>query len=151
MGCHCLLQNKRIDIHKTLNLCQYFADLSIMPFNFSSYCLTFLTILEVLLECCKHFLPNFGMDLCTWFSTFPAAWIFLLIYKVPHGTAVRNPPANAGDTRDAALILGQTTPGVGNGNLLWYFCLENYMCLVVRIGDRSPKWQWLKDKEGKNP
>ena len=23
--------------------------------------------------------------------------------------------------------------------------------LVVRIGNRSPKWQWLKDKEGKKP
>ena len=24
-------------------------------------------------------------------------------------------------------------------------------CQVVRIGNRSPKWRWLKDKEGKSP
>ena len=32
---------------------------------------------------------------------------------------VRNPPANAGDTRDAGLIPGsERSPGEGNGNLL---------------------------------
>ena len=37
---------------------------------------------------------------------------------------VINPPANAGDPRerDVGLI-----PGVGNGNLLQYSCLENSM------------------------
>ena len=37
-------------------------------------------------------------------------------------------PANAGDTRDMSLIpaLGRS-PGVGNGNPLQYFCLENSM------------------------
>ena len=24
-------------------------------------------------------------------------------------------------------------------------------CSVVRIGNRSPEWWWLKDKEGKSP
>ena len=35
-------------------------------------------------------------------------------------------PANAGDSRDADLVpeLGRS-PGVGNGNLLHYSCLEN--------------------------
>ena len=121
-----------------------------MPFNFRSYCLMFITILEVLLECCKHFLPNFSRDVCTWFSIFPTAWIFLLIYKVSHGRVARNPPANVGDIREAALILGQTIPVVWNGNLLWYFCLENDMCQVARIGERSPEWWWLKDKEWKS-
>ena len=39
---------------------------------------------------------------------------------------VKNPSANAGDTRDAASIpaLGRS-PGGRNGNLLQYFCLEN--------------------------
>ena len=38
---------------------------------------------------------------------------------------VKNPPANAGDTRDAGSIpkLGQF-PGVGKGNPLQYSCLE---------------------------
>ena len=39
---------------------------------------------------------------------------------------VKNPPANAGDTRDMGLIPGlERSPGVGNGNLLQYSCLEN--------------------------
>ena len=39
---------------------------------------------------------------------------------------VKNPPANAGDTRDAGLIpeLGRS-PGEGNGNPLQYSCLGN--------------------------
>ena len=36
---------------------------------------------------------------------------------------VKNPPANAGDTRDAGLILGLgRSPGIGNGNPFQYFC-----------------------------
>ena len=39
---------------------------------------------------------------------------------------VKNPLANAGDIRDSSLILGSgRSPGVGNGNLLQYSCLEN--------------------------
>ena len=41
---------------------------------------------------------------------------------------VRNPPASAGDVRDAGLIPGSgRSPGVGNGNPLQYSCLENPM------------------------
>ena len=40
--------------------------------------------------------------------------------------AVKNPPANAGDTRDTGLIPGsRRSPGVGNGNPLKHSCLEN--------------------------
>ena len=41
---------------------------------------------------------------------------------------VKNLSANAGDTRDMVSIpgLGRSL-GVGNGNLLQYFCLENTM------------------------
>ena len=41
---------------------------------------------------------------------------------------VKNPPANAGDTRDVGLIpgLGRFL-GDGNGNPLQYSCLENHM------------------------
>ena len=43
-------------------------------------------------------------------------------------TVIKNPPANAGDTRDMNLIpgLGRSFE-VGNGNLLQYSCLENSM------------------------
>ena len=46
----------------------------------------------------------------------------------PGGTMVKNPPANTGDTREAALIPGSIrSPGEGNGNPLQYSCLENPM------------------------
>ena len=48
----------------------------------------------------------------------------------PHSAVVKNLPANAGDrdTRDVGLIPGsRKSPGVGNGNLLQYSCLENSM------------------------
>ena len=41
---------------------------------------------------------------------------------------VKNPPANAGDTRDVGSIPGLgRSPREGNGNLLQYSCLENSM------------------------
>ena len=41
---------------------------------------------------------------------------------------VKNPPANAGDIRDAGSIPGLGRfPGEGHGNPLQYSCLENYM------------------------
>ena len=41
---------------------------------------------------------------------------------------VKNPPTNEGDARDADSIPGLgRAPGVGNGSLLQYFCLENFM------------------------
>ena len=41
----------------------------------------------------------------------------------PSGSAVKNPPANAGDT---SLIPGlERSPGGGNGNPLQYSCLKN--------------------------
>ena len=41
---------------------------------------------------------------------------------------VKNPPANAGDTRDGCLIPGLgRSPGEGHGNPLQYSCLENPM------------------------
>ena len=53
-------------------------------------------------------------------------FIYIYIYHVPGGSVVKNPPANARDTRDADLIsrLGRF-PGIGNGNLLQYSWLEN--------------------------
>ena len=44
----------------------------------------------------------------------------------PDGSVVKNPPANAGDTRDENLIPGSgRSPGVGNSNQLQYSYLEN--------------------------
>ena len=47
---------------------------------------------------------------------------------------VKNPPANAGDTRDMSSIPGsRRSPGGGNGNSLKYSCLQNSM-------DGGPWW-----------
>ena len=44
----------------------------------------------------------------------------------PGGLVIKNPPANAGDTRDAGSIPGsRRSPGVGNSNPLQCSCLEN--------------------------
>jgi len=47
---------------------------------------------------------------------------------------VKNPPASAGNARDAGLIpVSGRSPGVGNGNQLWYPGLEYPM-------DRGAWW-----------
>ena len=52
----------------------------------------------------------------------------------PGGTAVKNMPVNAEDARDVGSIPGLgRSPGGGNGNPLWYSCLENPM-------DRGASW-----------
>ena len=53
---------------------------------------------------------------------------FILVIGSVHGMVVKNLPASAGDPRDMGLIPGSGRfPGVGNGNLLQYSCLENSM------------------------
>ena len=52
----------------------------------------------------------------------------------PDVTMVKNPCANAGDTRDAGSIPGLgRSPGEGNGNPLQYSFLKSYM-------DRRVSW-----------
>ena len=56
---------------------------------------------------------------------------------------VKNPPANAGDIRDAGLIPGSgRSPREGNGNPIQYSCLENPM-------DRGAWWATVHSA-GKN-
>ena len=51
-----------------------------------------------------------------------------IVKDISGGTVVKNPPASAGDARDMGSIPGLgRSPGVGNGNLLQYSCLENSM------------------------
>ena len=46
----------------------------------------------------------------------------------PEGPVVKNPPTNAGDSRDVDLIPGLgKSPGIRNGNPLHYSCLENFL------------------------
>ena len=61
----------------------------------------------------------------------------------PGDSAVKNPPANAGDS---SLILGLgRSPGEGNGNPLQYSCLRNPM-------DRGTWWAtpWVRKRVGHN-
>ena len=52
----------------------------------------------------------------------------LILYDFPGSTVVKNPPANAGDARDAGLIPRlERSPGEGNGDPLQYSCPENPM------------------------
>ena len=55
---------------------------------------------------------------------------------------VKNPPANAGDIKDAGLIPGLgRSPGEGNGKPLQYCCLENPMNSMKR-----QKYRTLNDE-----
>ena len=52
----------------------------------------------------------------------------------PGGSVVKDPPVNAGDTRDAGWIPGSGgSPAAGNGNPLLHSCLGNPM-------DRGASW-----------
>ena len=67
-----------------------------------------------------------------------------VIMGFPDGTVGKNPPGNAGDTRDAVLILGLGRfPGIRSDNLLQYSCLENSM-------DRGV-WQTIVQGVAKSP
>ena len=49
-------------------------------------------------------------------------------YNFSGGTGIKNPPANAGDSRDMGLIPGSgKSLGVGNGNPFQYSCLASSM------------------------
>ena len=49
-------------------------------------------------------------------------FLSLLFIDSPGGAVVKNPPPNAGDTRDVNLIPGsERSPRVGNGNPLQHF------------------------------
>ena len=70
----------------------------------------------------------------------------------PGGAAVKNPPANAGDTGDVGSILGLgRSPGAGNGNPLQDSCLENPMDrgawgAIQSVGSQK-RWTQLRDWE----
>ena len=65
----------------------------------------------------------------------------------PVGLVVKNPPANAGETRDMGLIPGSgRSPGRGHANPFQYSCLENPMdreALQATV-HRVTKWTRLK-------
>ena len=66
------------------------------------------------------------------------------------GSMIKNPSASARDTREAGLVLGWgRSPGVGNGNLLQYSCLENPMgrgTWWTTVHGVTKNRTWLSDK-----
>ena len=64
------------------------------------------------------------------------------------GSAVKNPPANIGDTRDKGPIPGsERSPVGGNGNPLQYSCLENPIyrkAWRARVYEVTKSWTQLK-------
>ena len=60
---------------------------------------------------------------------------------------VKNPPANAGDIRDLALVPGSgRSRGEVNGNLLQYSCLGNLMDCIVHEVVKSSTRMGLRDE-----
>ena len=83
----------------------------------------------------SSFLPSFSSHQVS-FSSFPwpERWVNFKVLTICTNfmgasqvtLEVKNPPANAGDTRDSGSILGSgRSPGGGSGNPLQYSCLEN--------------------------
>ena len=61
------------------------------------------------------------------------------------GSVVKNPSANAGDTETQVWFLGKS-PGIENGNLLPYPCLENLMdrgAWQAIVHGLAKSWTWL--------
>ena len=56
-------------------------------------------------------------------------WTYVTLDRASQVVRVgKNPPANAGDARDAGSVSGSgRSPGGGHGNSLQYSCLENSM------------------------
>ena len=60
---------------------------------------------------------------------------YTYIWGLPGGAVVKNQPGNAGDTGDTGSIPGSgRSPGGGNGNPLWWSCLENSMDRSSLVG-----------------
>ena len=63
---------------------------------------------------------------------------------------VKNPPASAGDARDADLIPGLgRSPGGVNGNPFQYSCLEKSMdrgAWWATVHGAAESWIWLSDQ-----
>ena len=89
---------------------------------FTEYMLTKCGISAVYIHLLKWLFPVIIDVVCVRFLTLMSNIKGLLSGEV----VKKNPPANAGDTTDVGLIPGSgRSPGVGNGNMLLYCCLEN--------------------------
>ena len=100
--------------------------------------------LPILTQC-----PTHGHPIVTQWTT----WCFIILWHSCLRASqmlllIKNPPAIAGDLRDASLTPGsRRSPGVGHGNPLQYSCLENptdraaWWVTVHRV---ARSWTWLK-------
>ena len=100
------------------------------------------------------YLPIWGLmqshyDFCRRPLRFPLLYRVILQGAFQVAPVVKNPPANAGDTRDVSLIPESgRSPGGGNGNPLQYSRLENptdrgaWQAVVHGV---TKSWTWLSN------
>ena len=92
---------------------------------------------ELILVCV---VPHFTRSALYW-SEKPGSWDWYMGF--PDGSAVKNPPANAGDVGSIPGL--ERSPGGGNSNPLQYSCLENPMDrrVCLRLA-RSSSLEWQR-------
>ena len=74
-------------------------------------------------------------------------YVYIIGFPIRVAQMVKNPPANAGDTRDIGLIPGSgRSPGGGYGNPLYYSCLENPMDRRAWEAVVSTVWQRVRQR-----
>ena len=82
-------------------------------------------------------------------TSLPAFVAILFAFLMLDGTSRKDSISSAGDVRDVGLIPGSgRSLGVGNGNLLQYSCLENYMdrgAWRAAVHKVAKSWTWLSD------
>ena len=121
--------------HTPLHIHKWYRSISILP-----YMCMYIYILEQEKNYCyfnSDYFWEIGVKVI--FKIF-----FFILYNMgfPGGSVVKNPPANAGDIRDACLIPGSGRfPGVGNSSPIQYSCLENSM-------DREAWWATVHGTAG---
>ena len=77
------------------------------------------------------------------------AFVYLVNFPASQAAlVVKDPPANAGDITGSSLIPGlERSPGEGQGNPLWYSCLENsivkgaWQAVVYRVANSQTQFE----------
>ena len=88
---------------------------------------------------CPVFVKQYMFSLCMYLCVCVCVYIYIYIYiytytyeGLPHGSAVKNPLANAGDV--GSVSGSGRSIGEGNGNPLKYSCLGNSMDRKSLVG-----------------
>ena len=109
--------------------------LCLVPVLWGEGCLYFTSIyLSIYLSVCLSVCLSIYLSVCLsiYLSLYHLSLYHLSVYTLsdlwgfPGRAVVKNPPANAGDARDAGLVcVSRSSPGEGTGNPLQQSCLGN--------------------------